>query len=83
MTRREFITLLGGATTAWPLATRAQQSAPIARIGFLGPALDAPLFVLGYPVFLAELRKLGFTEDHCVSQKAHRLLRQVFAQCCA
>ncbi len=62
MRRREFITLIGGAVVILPLTARAQQTGQIQRIGLLASAPDNPLFAQNYPVFLAELRRLGFTE---------------------
>jgi hypothetical protein len=60
--RREFIAALGGAA-AWSRAVGAQETGQIRHIGFLGPARDN-IFAMNYPPFLAELRKLGFTEGN-------------------
>jgi putative ABC transport system substrate-binding protein len=62
MKRREFITLVGSAAAAWPLAARAQ-SASLRRVGVLmnGAATDA--VVQSYlAAFKQGLRELGWTE---------------------
>jgi len=64
MQRREFITLLGGAAAAWPLAARAQQPATPRRVGVLLVGLspesnEAKQFRLG-------LRDLGYSEGRDV-----------------
>jgi hypothetical protein len=45
MRRREFITLIGGAATAWPIGVRGQQTDRPKRVGVLLPAAaDDPVF---------------------------------------
>src|SRR5450830_290853 len=61
MQRREFITLLGGATVAWPLAARAQQAARIYRLGTLTPGLPISATSPLGAVLLGELAQRGYT----------------------
>jgi putative ABC transport system substrate-binding protein len=62
MKRRAFITLLGGAAAAWPLAGRAQQAAGTRRVGVLVnlPA-DDPQAQARNAAFLQGLQELGWT----------------------
>jgi putative ABC transport system substrate-binding protein len=67
MRRREFITLLGGAAAAWPLAARAQQGERIRRIGVLSSAApDDPEYQVRVAAFLRGLQELGWTVGHNV-----------------
>jgi len=61
--RRAFITLLSGATIAWPLAARAQQTERVRRIGVLmgWPESDSEA-QSEFAAFVQELRKLGWAD---------------------
>jgi len=59
MRRREFLSVLGGAAAAWPLAARAQAPGKMPRIGYLSPATKLSLHERG---FLQGLRELGYVD---------------------
>jgi putative tryptophan/tyrosine transport system substrate-binding protein len=65
--RREFITLLGSAAVAWPLAARAQQSDRVRRIVVLtSGAVRDPETQADYAAFLQELEQLGWSDGRNV-----------------
>src|SRR5262245_10284859 len=63
MRRREFITLLGGATATWPLAARAQQRERMRRVGVLmAIAADDPQAHRRMTAFVQGLQELGWAD---------------------
>jgi putative tryptophan/tyrosine transport system substrate-binding protein len=67
MKRREFITPLGGAAVAWPLAARAQQGERVRRVGVLIPqAADDPEMKARLAAFQQGLERLGWSEGRNV-----------------
>jgi putative ABC transport system substrate-binding protein len=55
MRRREFITLLGGAAVAWPLAARAQQAGKVLRVGLVSSQPRSAPNILAFEQRLAEI----------------------------
>ena len=68
MRRRDFITLLGGAVAAWPIAARAQGADDLPRVAILSPD-PAPSDRL--PVFLERLRELGYVDGRNIRLDMH------------
>src|SRR5262249_28051696 len=62
MKRREFITLLGGAAAAWPLAARAQQPERMRRIGLLMGVADDREGQARVAALKQGLQELGWTD---------------------
>jgi putative ABC transport system substrate-binding protein len=66
MRRRDFITLLGGAAAAWPLAARAQQTAKLPTIGYLGTAA-ASAWAPWTAAFVQRLHELGWMDGRTIA----------------
>src|SRR5499427_6510361 len=66
MKRRTFISLLGGAAASWPLSARAQQTAKLPTIGYLGTAA-ASAWAPWTAAFVQRLHELGWIEGRTVA----------------
>jgi putative ABC transport system substrate-binding protein len=66
MKRRDFITLLGGAAAAWPLAARAQQPTKLPTIGFLGTTTPSA-WSQWVAAFVQRLRDFGWIEGRTIA----------------
>ena len=66
MKRREFITLLGSAVAAWPLAARAQQAGKLPTIGFLGTTTPSA-WSQWVAAFVQRLRDFGWIEGRTIA----------------
>jgi putative tryptophan/tyrosine transport system substrate-binding protein len=76
MRRREFITLIGGATAAWPVAVRAQQPERVRQIGMLNAlGSDDPEAQARIAVFKQSIQQLGWV----VGQNLKLEIRQIGA----
>jgi putative ABC transport system substrate-binding protein len=72
MQRREFITLIGGAAVAWPVAARAQQADRVRLVGSLNIlAEDDPESRLRIAAFKQGMQELGWTEGGNVRIETH------------
>ena len=65
MRRRDFIKVIVGSATVWPLATRAQQVRKLHTIGFLSPSV--PVFTAVITAFSNALRELGWIEGQNIA----------------
>ena len=63
--RREFITLLGGAAAAWPLAAWAQQAGRLPTVGFAGS--NASAWGPWTAAFAARMHELGWIEGRTLA----------------
>lgn len=67
MRRRDFVTLVGGAAAAWPLAARAQQDGRVRRIGILDVSDEADRLIQDrWDAMREELAKRGWIEGRNV-----------------